>query len=86
MRRGVSDTAEFGDYVSGPKVVGEQTKEAMRDLLREIRSGAVAREWVDESESGGKRFERFRVTEREHPLEDVGRRLRERMVWLHEEA
>jgi len=86
MREGVSDTAEYGDYVGGRKVVGEETRREMRQLLAEIRSGAFAREWIEESRSGGGRFREMRERGRAHPLEKVGSKLRERMVWLKDEA
>ena len=82
MRERVSDTAEYGDYVSGPRVINEDTRQAMRDVLAEIRSGAFARRWIAEAESGGESFRAHRKQESGHAIENVGARLRARMAWL----
>jgi len=84
MRRGVSDTAEYGDYVCGRRVIGEASRAAMREILEDIRSGAFARRWIREAESGGREFQRMRELERSHPIETVGAELRARMAWLQE--
>ncbi|MFO7262075.1 MAG: ketol-acid reductoisomerase [bacterium] len=84
MRRGVSDTAEYGDYVCGRRVIGEASRAAMREILEDIRSGAFARRWIREAESGGREFQRMRELERSHPIEAVGAELRARMAWLQE--
>jgi ketol-acid reductoisomerase len=86
MRAGVSDTAEFGDYVGGPQVIGDATREGMRGLLAEIRAGRFARRWIDESADGAPTFQRMRQEARSHPIEEVGARLRKRMAWMAEEA
>jgi ketol-acid reductoisomerase len=86
MRAEVSDTAEFGDYVSGPRVVGEASRTVMKDILGEIQSGAFARRWIDEWRSGGDNFKRMREEEGRHPINEVGTGLRSRMAWLHEEG
>ncbi|MDX1492997.1 MAG: ketol-acid reductoisomerase [Longimicrobiales bacterium] len=82
MRSEVSDTAEFGDYVSGERVIGEESRAAMQSILEEVRSGAFARRWVDEWRAGGSEFARMRESERGHPLDEVGGTLRRRMAWL----
>ena len=82
MRRGVSDTAEFGDYGAGKRVIGEASRTAMRELLAEIRSGSFARRWIDEAGSGFEQFENTRRDQREHPAEEVGARLRAQMAWM----
>lgn len=82
MRYSVSDTAEYGDYVAGPRIVTEQTKDAMRALLAEIRSGQFARAWVAENEAGRPAFSRLRRADMDHPIEQVGVRLRELMPFL----
>jgi ketol-acid reductoisomerase len=82
MRHSISDTAEFGDYVSGPRVVDARTRETMKTLLHEIRSGAFARHWIEENETGSKWFQAQRETEREHPIEKVGEKLRAMMPFL----
>jgi ketol-acid reductoisomerase len=84
MRNRVSDTAEYGDYVSGPRIVNEQTRESMRQVLEDVRSGAFARAWIDEWNQGAPSFRRFRDREQAHPIEEVGKRLRSRMAWLQE--
>jgi len=82
MRAGVSDTAEYGDYVSGPRVVGEASRAAMKQVLAEIQSGEFAKRWIAEAASGSKEFNRMREQERKHPIEAVGKKLRARMAWL----
>jgi len=82
MRHSISDTAEYGDYVSGPRVVDASTRRAMKEILDEIQSGAFARRWIEESASGRHSFAATRRNEREHPIEQVGARLREMMPFL----
>jgi ketol-acid reductoisomerase len=82
MRAGVSDTAEYGDYVSGPRVVGDASRAAMKQVLAEIQSGEFAKRWIAEAASGSKEFNRMREQERQHPIEAVGKKLRARMAWL----
>ncbi|HVJ90378.1 MAG TPA: ketol-acid reductoisomerase, partial [Labilithrix sp.] len=82
MRYSISDTAEYGDYVSGPRVVDARTRETMQKILAEIQNGAFARRWIEESASGRKNFEADRKKERTHLIEEVGARLREMMPFL----
>ena len=82
MRYSISDTAEFGDYVAGPRVVDGRTKEAMKKLLEEIQSGAFAKRWIEENQTGRKWFEAQRAKEKNLLIEEVGGRLRERMPFL----
>jgi len=82
MRAEVSDTAEYGDYVSGKRVVGPDARIAMREILEDIQSGAFARRWIDESKNGGQEFQRVRECERLHQIEAVGTELRSHMAWL----
>jgi ketol-acid reductoisomerase len=82
MRYSISDTAEYGDYVSGPRVITEQTKEAMRGILKDIQTGAFAREWILENQVNRPNFNRLRAMEAAHPIEQVGRELRSMMSWL----
>jgi ketol-acid reductoisomerase len=84
MRYSISDTAEYGDYTRGPRIVTEQTKAEMRKILDEIRSGQFAREWLDESRKGRPNFERMRRQDTEHLLERTGRELRAMMPWSEE--
>jgi len=82
MRSRVSDTAEYGDYVSGRRVVNSASRAAMREVLDEVRSGAFARAWIAEADAGARSFRQRREEEGSHPIEEVGRRLRSRMAWL----
>jgi ketol-acid reductoisomerase len=82
MRYSISDTAEYGDYVSGPRVVDAHTRETMTKLLEEIRSGTFARKWIDENETGRRWFEAQRTKERDLPIEKVGEKLRAMMPFL----
>ena len=79
MRYSVSDTAEFGDYVSGPRVIDESVKNRMRDVLREIQNGSFAHRWLDENEMGRPNFTRYREEAANDPMEKVGRDLRSLM-------
>jgi ketol-acid reductoisomerase len=81
MRFSVSDTAEYGDYVSGPRVT-EGVKQTMRDILADIQSGRFAEQWVNEYDSGGGEFDRLREADRQHQIERVGAQLRSQMAWL----
>jgi ketol-acid reductoisomerase len=84
MRHSISDTAEYGDYTRGPRIVTEQTKDEMRKILKEIQSGAFAKEFIVENLVGRPTFEKYREREREHPIEEVGKRLRDMMSWIRE--
>ena len=82
MRHSISDTAEYGDYVSGPRVVDSRTRATMRQILDEVRSGAFARKWIEENETGRKGFLAQREAERGQPIEKVGAELRAMMPFL----
>ena len=82
MRYSVSDTAEWGDYVSGERIVTEETKNTMRRILAEIRSGQFAEEWMDEYHSGMSKFRQRRQSEQTHQIENVGLSLRRMMEFL----
>ena len=82
MRYSVSDTAEYGDYVSGPRVISEHTREAMRAVLADVQSGRFAKNWIDESNAGEKDFRARRDDEEQHQLEEVGARLRAMMPFV----
>jgi ketol-acid reductoisomerase len=85
MRHSISDTAEYGDYTRGPRIVNEETKRELRRILDEIQSGAFAKEWIGEAEAGFPNFLRMRQEARTSRLEDVGRGLRGMMPWLESE-
>src|SRR5512138_2251561 len=84
MRHSISDTAEYGDYTRGPRVVNAQTKEEMRKILKEIQSGQFAKEFILENQAGAPVLDRFRAIEATHPVEQVGKRLRDMMSWIRE--
>ncbi len=82
MRYSVSDTAEFGDYTRGPRVIDERVRESMRRILAEVRDGTFAREWIAEYRRGAPRLYETRAREQRQPIEEVGRALRRMMPWL----
>ncbi|HEY4357996.1 MAG TPA: ketol-acid reductoisomerase [Acidobacteriaceae bacterium] len=82
MRHSISDTAEWGDYVAGPRIVTPAVKEAMKGLLSDIQSGAFAKRFIEDQNTGRKEFEKFRAQDREHPIEKVGAELRAAMPFL----
>jgi ketol-acid reductoisomerase len=84
MRYSVSNTAEYGDYTRGPRIVTEETKNEMRKILEEIRSGQFARDWILENKAGAPSFKATRRRERNHPVEQVGKELRRMMSWIQE--
>jgi ketol-acid reductoisomerase len=82
MRYSVSDTAEYGDYTRGPRVVSEATKQEMKKILGEIQSGQFAREWVLENQANRAGFLAMRRRDADHQIEEVGKRLRAMMSWI----
>ncbi|MCH7836792.1 MAG: ketol-acid reductoisomerase [Chloroflexi bacterium] len=82
MRYSISDTAEYGDYTRGPKVIDEHVRQSMKQILGNIQSGAFAREWILENQAGRPSFMALRRQNEEHPVEQVGRELRAMMPWL----
>jgi ketol-acid reductoisomerase len=82
MRYSVSDTAEYGDYSRGPRVIDERVKDEMRRILSEIRSGEFAREWIAEDDAGRPNFTKWREQGAAHPIEETGRKLRGMMSWV----
>lgn len=82
MRDSISNTAEYGDYTRGPRIVTEQTKAEMRKVLQEIQSGQFARDFVLENQAGKPGFTAMRRLEAEHPIEDVGKDLRAMFSWM----
>jgi ketol-acid reductoisomerase len=82
MRYSVSDTAEYGDYTRGPRVVSDETKREMKKILSEIQSGQFAREWVLENQANRAGFLAMRKRDADHPIEEVGKRLRSMMSWI----
>jgi ketol-acid reductoisomerase len=84
MRYSISNTAEYGDYTRGPRIVTEETKKEMKRILEEIRSGQFARDWILENKAGAPSFKATRRREREHGVEKVGKELRRMMSWIKE--
>ena len=82
QRWSVSDTAEYGDYVSGPRVIDDRVKQTMRDILADIKSGAFARRFIADQDSGAQEFKAYRASHEAHPIEATGRELRKLMSWV----
>src|SRR5436309_10345336 len=82
MRYSISNTAEYGDYTRGPRIVNEQTRAEMKKILGEIQSGQFAREWILENKAGRPGFLATKRRERQHPVEQVGAKLRKLMTWI----
>jgi ketol-acid reductoisomerase len=85
MRRGVSNTATYGDLSRGPRIITAKTRKEMKKMLKEIKSGKFAREWIKENETGRKNFDRLLKEGDEHKIEKVGKDLREMMPWMRSE-
>ena len=82
MRYSVSNTAEYGDYTRGPRIINDDTRAEMKKILQEVQAGQFARDWILENRAGAASFKATRRMQREHPIEEVGRRLRRLMTWI----
>jgi ketol-acid reductoisomerase len=82
MRHSISDTAEYGDYVTGSRIITEDTKNEMRKVLKEVQNGTFAKNWILENKANRPYFNAMRRIEKDHPMEVVGRELRKMMSWL----
>jgi ketol-acid reductoisomerase len=82
MRFSVSDTAEYGDYIAGPRIVDDHVRRTFRELLTEIQDGTFARRWLADADAGYPEFRRLREADRQHDIELVGSALRSKMSWL----
>jgi ketol-acid reductoisomerase len=82
----ISDTASYGDLVSGPRILDDSVKQRMRDVLKDIQDGTFARNWMDEYASGSENYRAMLAERRAHQIEQVGSSLRERMSWLSQKA
>ena len=82
MRYSVSNTAEYGDYTRGSRIVTEETRAEMKKILHEVQTGQFARDWILENRAGAASFQATRRRQREHPIEEVGLRLRRLMTWI----
>lgn len=82
MRYSISDTAEYGDYSVGKRIITEDTRNEMRKVLGEIQDGTFARNWILENKANRPSFNAMRRREQDHPIEVVGKKLRNMMSWL----
>ncbi len=82
MRYSISDTAEYGDYTRGPRIINGMVKEEMKQILADIQDGSFAREWILENQAGRPSFNAMKRMDAEHPIEVVGKKLRDMMPWL----
>ena len=84
MHQFISETAKYGDLTRGPRVVDRHTKREMKKILKEIQEGKFARQWISENRRGRKKYDALMKKDLEHPIEQVGKKLRARMPWLNE--
>lgn len=82
QRWSCSDTAEYGDYVSGPRVIDDRVRESMKGVLSDIQDGSFARRFIEDQDAGAPEFQRFREAAEQHPIEKVGSQLRDLMAWV----
>ena len=82
MNYSISNTAEYGEYITGKKIIDSKTKERMKEVLKDIQSGKFAKQWMDENKNGQKNFLKMRKELAEHPIEKVGKKLRDLMPWI----
>jgi ketol-acid reductoisomerase len=85
MRYSISNTAEYGDMTRGKRVIGEESRAAMKEILSEIQSGEFAREWIAENCAGGENLSRMREEGKSHQVEGVGKEMRDKMPWIEQE-
>ncbi|MDR1076166.1 MAG: ketol-acid reductoisomerase [Xanthomonadaceae bacterium] len=78
----ISETAQYGDYVSGPRVIDASVKARMKDVLKDIQDGTFTRNWIAEYEAGLPNYKKYKQADMDHPIEQVGKQLRAKMVWL----
>lgn len=86
MRYSVSNTAEYGDFTRGERIISEETKKEMKKILAEIKDGSFAKEWIEESAKGKPNLKKFEEMDKNHPLEKVGRKLRSMMDWIDDKV
>ena len=82
MRYSISNTAEYGDYTRGPRIITDETRQEMKRVLEDIQSGKFARDWMLENQVGQTSFRAMRRRAAEHPIEEVGAKLRDMMPWI----
>jgi len=83
MRDSISDTAEYGDFTRGPRIISDQTKQEMKRILSEIQTGRFASEWIQENQANCASFKTLRAKEATHPIEKIGKKLRSMMSWIN---
>jgi ketol-acid reductoisomerase len=86
QRWSISDTAEYGDYVSGPRVLDASVKARMQDVLADIQSGAFAKRFIGDQDAGAPEFKELRLKAEQHPIEETGRKLRALFAWKQQDA
>ena len=82
----ISETAQYGDFVSGPRVIDAGVKARMKDVLTDIQNGTFTRNWQAEYDAGLPNYKKFQQADKDHPIEKVGKELRAKMVWLQANA
>ena len=82
MRYSVSDTAEYGDYTRGPRIIDDMVRDEMAEILTEIQDGTFAKEWILENQAGRPTYNALKRMDEEHLIEEVGEELRQMMPWL----
>jgi ketol-acid reductoisomerase len=85
QRWSVSDTAEYGDYVSGPRIIDDSVKARMQDVLADIKNGSFAKRFIDDQDAGAPEFKELRAKGEQHPIEATGRELRKLMAWVKDD-
>ena len=85
MRHSISNTAEYGDLTRGKRIISDDTRQAMKDVLGEIQDGTFAREWIAENRAGQENFQRMRAEQMGHQIEREGKELRSMMSWIDTE-
>ncbi|NLJ58709.1 MAG: ketol-acid reductoisomerase, partial [Tissierellia bacterium] len=86
MRYSISETAEYGDYITGTKIITEDTRKAMKDVLKDVQDGTFAYDWITENNSGQPRFLAMKNMALDHPIIDTGKKLRSMMPWIGKPA
>lgn len=86
MRYSVSNTAEYGDFTRGERIISEETKKEMKKILSEIKDGSFAKEWIEESAKGKPNLKKFEEMDKNHPLEKIGKELRSMMDWIDDKV
>jgi ketol-acid reductoisomerase len=86
MRYSISDTAEYGDYVTGRRIITEETRKEMKKILSEIQNGQFASNWISENQAGKPKFYAMKENELRHPIIETGKKLRSMMSWIGKSA